>query len=247
RSLNSQPAGALKRRTKQKESGTMKPTKCLTYVLCLAAVLVTTAGGQLSANTTRQPVARAELRRALDSFAEWTGRNANRVDWPQNIQEEGLKIAKQRRAALTQLIETDPAQALSNAVSARVRGSLPPVIQGELENSVSGFGDLLVLCAMPSAEFPASGGIQRVVRLDGRTYRAMVYGRGLEQSTTFHIPLHGIELDGVLALDSDVFSPLTAPKVASRPFVVPVTGQIQSKALVIRVDFSDMPGDPRRS
>jgi sugar lactone lactonase YvrE len=303
----------------------MKPIKCITYVLCLVAALVITSPAQTHPGGERTRQHRAELERPLNAFADWARSHAARPDIAPSALQEGLAFAKQRRAAVKKLIDSDPALALSSVIGGGARNALPFQIQNELETQVSGTGDLLVVCEVP-AQGVREGGIQRFVRLNGVTYRAAVYGRRASQTTKYNIPLHGIALDGALALDENVLtaalgdessnpaepildlsaaagslagtgSPVFArmggtlyrfasaehlrqsealleaaesrpgaqldqPATAllegsrfrggelrvaprpSRPLVVPPSGEVDSQVLVIRVDFSDLPGDP---
>jgi hypothetical protein len=112
-------------------------------------------------------------------------------------------------------MESDPALALSAAIDSKLRSSLPAKIQAELEEPANGMGDLLVFCAMPATGGHGQGGIQRFVQLNGRTYRAAVYGRRLGQTTKHGIPLHGIALDGVLALDQNVLAELQPDEISA--------------------------------
>jgi hypothetical protein len=194
----------------------MQATKCLAYVLCLGAVLITASPAQTNhANEEAQP-RRAELQRALTALASWAKRYATKTGAVSGTRavEEGIRLAKQRRAALGQLMESDPALALSAAIDGKLRSSLPAKVQAELEEPVNGMGDLLVFCAMPATGGGhGSGGIQRSVQLNGHTYRAAVYGRRLEQTTKHGIPLHGIALDGVLVLDQNVLAELQPDEI----------------------------------
>ena len=306
----------------------MKPIKCITYVLCLVAALVITSPAQTHPGGERTRQHRAELERPLNAFADWATSHAVTPDIAPSTPafQEGLALAKQRRAALKKLIDSAPALALSSGIGRKLRNALPVQIQNELETQVSGMGDLLVLCEVP-AQGVREGGIQRFVRLNGVTYRAAVYGRRASQATKYNIPLQGIALDGALALDENVLtaapgdessnpsepildlnaaanslagtsSPVLARmggtlyrfasaehlrqsealleaaesrpgaqleqpakallegsrfrggelRVAPRPprpLAAPPSGEIDAKVLVIRVDFTDLPGDPR--
>ena len=304
----------------------MKPIKCLTYVLCLVAALVTISPAQSNLGNDQTRQHRVALQRVLGAFADWAKRNASRAGSEPGKQaiEEGLVLAKERRVVLRQLIESDPALALSASIGQSVRSRLPSQIQNELEMPVSGTGDLLVLCDMPALGGRDSGGIQRLVRLNGKIHRAVVYGRRTNQTTKYNIPLHGIVVDGVLALDEHVLGDVTADEAASaagsmvdlsanagqvgdsgqavfasmggtlyrfasaahlrqseelletaesgpaakldqpssvllersgsrqgqlrtgaRPLIAPASGGTSFEILVVRVDFPDLPGDPR--
>ena len=114
---------------------------------------------------------------------------------------EGISLARQRRAALAELIKSNPQQALAAAIPASVQLNLPPDIGAELETHVSGIGELSVLGVLQAKGGPAVHPIERSVRLNGQTYRAYVYGRRAVQTSKSGIPLSGIALGDVLALD----------------------------------------------
>lgn len=118
--------------------------------------------------------------------------------------ERGKALAADRRAAMRELIRKAPAEALTRAVCVAVSARLPPEVGEELETRISGLGDYLVTCALPAAREEASLRFQRHAQVNGGTYEARVYGRRVEQTTKYGIPLHGIELDGVLALSENV-------------------------------------------
>jgi hypothetical protein len=135
-------------------------------------------------------------------FRSWTSRYLEAADAKakQSLIAEGRQLARQRRAAFTKLIKSDPAQALALTVPAAMRKKLPVEILLELETRVSGIGDYL-----PMAVDRAPGGrpvesVQRFVCLNNQTYRAYVYGRRTWQTTKYGIPLHGVAIDGVIAL-----------------------------------------------
>jgi hypothetical protein len=126
---------------------------------------------------------------------------------------DGLSLAKQRRAAFAALITSDPASAIASAVPASIRQQLPAEIASELEVRVSGIGDLSVLGVLPAQGGPAVESIQRFVRLDGRIYRAYVYGWRSSQTTKEGIPLHGVAVGDNLALHESVLRELEHDEV----------------------------------
>jgi len=195
----------------------MKLIKYLTYVLCLVAVLVTVSPAQTNLGSDQMRQRRSELQRALGAFADWAKRYASKTGGERTNQaiEEGLVLAKKRRSALKELMESDPALALSASIGQNTWSKLPSQIQDELETYVSGNGDLLILCAMPALGSRDGGGIQRVVRLNGRTYRGIVYGRRTNQTSKYNLPLHGIALDDSLLLDENVLEAVTPEEVAN--------------------------------
>ena len=79
------------------------------------------------------------------------------------------------------------------------RQHLPPAIAQQLEQPVSGRGNLDVLGILPEADSEnKSAGILRTAHLGGKDYRAFVYGRRLSQATVQDIPLHGIAIGDAL-------------------------------------------------
>ena len=139
---------------------------------------------------------------ALSAFATWADQYSNSTNAAVRAQavSEGVYLAKARRVAFAELIKSDPEKALSVTVPADVRQRLPANIAAEMETRVSGIGDLTV-----EALLQAKGGIgvepvRRFVTVDGVKYRASVYGRRAAQASKQGIPLHGVVLDGVIAL-----------------------------------------------
>ena len=85
---------------------------------------------------------------------------------------------------------------------------MPPEVAAELETRVSGIGDFSVYCALRVPGGPAVEPVQRFVTLDGHTYRAHVYGRRISETTKQGVPLHGVMVDGLLALHENVLREL---------------------------------------
>ena len=112
----------------------------------------------------------------------------------------GAILAWKRREALLELIQTDPARALALAVPFRWRTALPAGVIRYFEQQVDGRGALSVAIA------DAKGGgtiAFREARLGGQRFHAFVYGRRLSQPCQSQIPLHGIALDGKLAVAAE--------------------------------------------
>jgi hypothetical protein len=114
--------------------------------------------------------------------------------------EAGVKLARERRAALTDLISKDPRRALELAVPESVRCTLPPAVQVELEERVSGRGDLLVAAAVPLSPQHRTAAVERRVSIQGREYEVFTYGNRESAMSRQGLGIHGIALDGKLAL-----------------------------------------------
>ena len=152
----------------------------------------------------------AQLQPELAAFQSWADRYATAATpgAKAGLVAEGLALVKQRRVLLAGLIKSNPEKALALAVPASVRSQLPGEISAGLESRVSGIGDFSVLGVLAAANGPAVEPIQRFVHLNGQIYHASVYGRRLGETTKTGIPLHGIVLDGVMAVHEDALREL---------------------------------------
>jgi len=114
---------------------------------------------------------------------------------------QGVELAQHRRAALLELIATDPREALASAVPFSVRQELPADITAQLEQRVSGKGDFLVLATVPQENAPSDRpAILRRALIGQERFTAHVFGERKDQRTTTDISLHGVAIDGQLAL-----------------------------------------------
>lgn len=143
---------------------------------------------------------------AFENFRQWTIRMA--VAEPgagaQELLEQGLQLARQRRSEMADLIERNPRRALELAVPESVRRSLPTDVVALLEQRVSGRGDLMVQATTTHTEDCLEGEcchISRTVTLrDGNVFEAYTFGRRGAMPTRDYIAIHGVALDGRLAL-----------------------------------------------
>jgi hypothetical protein len=115
----------------------------------------------------------------------------------------GVKAATERRAEMKKLISSEPEQALACAVPESVRRTLPLEVQALLEERIDARGDLRV-----SGMFFAGGKIPagkqavstQAVLSDGRSFKAFAYGRREMMPSKEDVAIHGVALDGELAL-----------------------------------------------
>lgn len=119
----------------------------------------------------------------------------------------GAALAWQRRETLRKLIETDPERALAFAVPYRWRTQLPAEVTRHFETRVDARGDLAIALGENSSGRPT---VYAQATIRGTNYRAFVYGRRVAQPCLTNIPLHGILLDGKLALSHDPMRVLSA-------------------------------------
>ncbi|TAK96422.1 MAG: PKD domain-containing protein [Verrucomicrobia bacterium] len=154
---------------------------------------------------------------AFARFKDWTQRYlsiepASRA----GLVAEGIELATARRAALKELIKTDPERALQLAVPSGVRKQLPAEITSLLENSVSTYGKLAVLgvLAEPGHESENAPNI-RTATIDGHAYQAFTYGNSLGVPTRNRIALNGITVDDVFAWSENALRILDADEAAA--------------------------------
>lgn len=155
--------------------------------------------------------ARQDRTEIFPAFRGWTARYLAETDGAarRTMEAEGVALAAARRAALRETIARDPRAALRAAVPWSVRRSLPPAIAAQLEERVDGVGDLDVIAARPADDAAAADAefrpVRRVAWLEGRPYDAYVFGRREQLRSRRSVALHGVAVDGALALsDSPV-------------------------------------------
>jgi hypothetical protein len=140
---------------------------------------------------------------SFSRFVQWTDRFLNLPEASRaRLQEEGIQLAKERRELLRSLIQTDPERALAQAVPEAIRRALPGEISSLLEERVSGRGELDVLAALPEPGKQVIPVFRRAY-LNDREFQAFVYGRRLGVGTRQNIPLHGIAIDDLFAVNEN--------------------------------------------
>ena len=157
----------------------------------------------------REPV--QEL--VFDDFRRWT------KDLPEAGKGDallrGIELAQQRRHELLRLIEKNPQRALEFAVPHGVRQQLPQAIVDLLEQPIDAHGDLTAVATTLADDRGCQ--IDRKVTLqDGQVFDAFTYGRRGAMPTRDHIAIHGIALDGKLALSEFPGRVLEPSEVAAR-------------------------------
>ncbi len=142
-------------------------------------------------------------------------------DWVEKFQSgtgsvseaRGRALAWKRRETMLRLIQDNPAQALAWAAPFRWRQTLPASVLQYFEEQIDGRGSLDVALASGATD---RRGAYRRVTIGQRTFEAFVYGRRLAQGSQKRVPLHGIALDGKLALHSDPIRVLEPDEVQVR-------------------------------
>ena len=129
---------------------------------------------------------------------------------------EGVKLAEARRAELAQLIRTDPELALALAVPMVVRQQLPADIVAQLEERVSGRGNLSLMATTAEAEQPAAQPMFHAAVIGDKQYTAYVYGRRENQATLIApTSVIGVALDRQLAVSESPLRVLEPGELAA--------------------------------
>lgn len=167
--------------------------------------------------------------RDFAQFRDWTGRYLGAdAATKEGLVAEGVAKAKARREDLAALIRRDPRRALELTVPVAIRSELPAEITVQLEERVNGRGELAVLGAVPAPDAGADfEPVFRTAFVNGQRFKAYVYGRREGEPARFEIALHGVALDGQLAVDENplrALEPDEAGAVLARDPVCAVSG-----------------------
>ncbi len=144
---------------------------------------------------------RPDERLVIDAFERELGaravaaRSGNLVADSQNL----VKAARDRHAVMRRLVREDPQQAVALALDRVRRKLVPAAAQGELEQEVSIMGTLEVLVARP-VDSTQKAIVKRQAVIDGQRYDVATWGGGLQDVSATKRSLHGVVVDGVLAL-----------------------------------------------
>lgn len=112
----------------------------------------------------------------------------------------GVQLARTRRTALAEIIRTAPEQALAAALPVAVRNKLPLEIIPFVEERVSGKGDFATLAATPVRGQRIAKPVFLAAHVNGREYRAFTYGTRKRVRNLAGVGIHGIAIDGELAV-----------------------------------------------
>lgn len=157
-------------------------------------------------------------KQAFAKFGNWATRYAaeNSASEKLRLESEGVELARVRHQAMREMIQTDPEQALELSVPRSLRKRLPDSVAALIEEQVDGRGDFGVLAAIPAADHSGPfDPVYRTVSIDDQGWRAYTFGDALNRTTTTDIPLHGIALDNLFALDPNAVRILEADEVAA--------------------------------
>ena len=192
-------------------------------------------------------------------FAAWIQkyRLASAENKP-NLLNDGLTLAKMRRAALAALIKNNPKRALDWAISSENRAILPAEIVAQLETRITGCGAFAVTMTNtprgsslnPSngaatnqkpgalADILTGGQIERSLTrhlvFQQKSYDAYVFGWRRSLNSKYNIPFNGITIDRAIALD---INPARVLEKGELPPAGAKIGNADHKCLMCGADF----------
>lgn len=151
---------------------------------------------------------------ALRDFSSWALRflEADEAEKAALVA-EGVELARARRAEFKKLIVEDPRAAVEGAVPMVVRQALPPEVVAELERRVQTRADVEVQ-AVSEGSGPEEPVARWFTRFGDEELRTYVYGRRTGHNSLTGVPVHGVAVDGVLALAE---SPLRVMELGEKP------------------------------
>ncbi len=148
----------------------------------------------------REPISEPAFAR----FHDWSERYlATSPNDRKPLLQEGVALAEDRRKELSNLIKSNPERALELSVPMNIRQELPLQVTELLEERIAKRGDLEVMAALaePGKESEVVP-TWRLAQIGGKEYKAFVYGRRLGEPTRNNIPLNGIAVDNLLAVNA---------------------------------------------
>jgi len=156
-------------------------------------------------------------------FRDWTQRYLSASENEKALLEaEGVELCRSRRKALARLIQSDPERALQLSVPIHVPPQMPPSVRSQLEERVSGRGQLAVFGALPAPgkekDFLPTF---RTATIGHSEFKAFVYGRRLGEPTCQNIPLNGIAVDNLFAVNEHPLRILENDEVSTASSKVP--------------------------
>ena len=108
--------------------------------------------------------------------------------------EKGIALAKNRRDAMVALIEKDPAAAIEKSFAEEYHNALPVLLGPLVEKHVRGLAKLTVTKGK-------NGALDRKITIEKETWKAFLSGARLELNSREEIPIHGVVLEGRVAVD----------------------------------------------
>lgn len=135
-------------------------------------------------------------------FKLWLGKNRDGNFGDADLHgASGKALATRRRGLMKELIELDPELAITHAIWRDDLRLLPASIVPIVERPFSSHGDFLVSIVESPSGTMTDSRIERETVIGGSAFKTFVYGRRSTMTTKLNVPLQGVMLDGIVALD----------------------------------------------
>jgi hypothetical protein len=171
-----------------------------------------TAAQRANKNAPANKTTDSEVFNRFDAWLEqYLGGNSS---GPESIQ-TGENLASARRTAFKELIRDNPRAAIERAVSQEIQSRLPASVSQFLEKSIAARGDFNVV-AIDGFDSGEEYQITREVVIGDSRYKAYVYGRKSRMTTKLDIPLRGVILDDLMAVDENSIGKIGPAEFAAR-------------------------------
>ena len=145
---------------------------------------------------------------SIADFGQWLARyEAAQADERPSLVAEGVRLAKGRQPAMRRLIATQPHLALQRAVPRLAK--LPEPVARHLEQHAEGLAEytVTVACGGPGHR---SCKVERTLELNGQRLTPRWQGRRAHLGSKSGLPVHGIVLDGQMAIADEPARELAA-------------------------------------
>jgi len=162
-------------------------------------------------------------------FDDWMNR-ALKIDGSvdPSLVKEGVKLAKLRKPLILALIKDDPKQALERSITWSQFLALPSSIRTYLEEPFSENAEWQVLPICNSSQAGPHGNVVSMVLNDKtmvKTYSVNPFGRRTALQTKGNLPLQGVRIDTVAAVNEKIFQVLSPTEFSSLNKFFPIANK----------------------
>ncbi len=180
----------------------MRPALTCALAVTLLAACVEDSPPRVAPAQSTEGLHSTEPLEANAAFRMWLHRYlTSAADGREQLDREGAALAAARRVAMNRVILSNPELALELAVSPAERDAVPSSVRVQLEQWRDGVGTIHVIALDP--EEPTDGhDTDEFVSFvgDDVMYATRLVGRRALEQTRRDVRLHGVELDGAIAL-----------------------------------------------
>jgi hypothetical protein len=228
----------------------------------IAASMGRSASGQVAGTTTREASSTAAVNTDIPRPPKRISPSQARYDWKrilafndwaqdfiaatpeqrETMKEQGVILARARRAEFKNLIVADPERALEQSVKPLTRQQLPAEILAELEKPVSARGDFNVYMGRPAPGTEVDGrdlSLRYFETTKGESYIAHVFGEAETVMTKKNIAARGIAVDRELAVAPSAVRALQVGEKVPAGTVVEETCPVSKITTVLDTPFEE--------